>query len=136
MTVAGRSSTERLLVLVVEPDRDYRDILCAFLENEGYAVHRPRGPDEALDAVKRLRPSAIVGEHPLHLRDGRLLCVAIRDDPSIPHIPFIAITGHALHENLEEAARTHGCSVFVKPTDHSRVLAALDELVARAPADG
>ncbi|NIP78562.1 MAG: hypothetical protein GWM90_04905 [Gemmatimonadetes bacterium] len=121
----------RPIVLVVEPDRDYGDVLSAFLEHDGFAVVRPRDPDDALDSVRRLRPVALLGEHPLRLRDGRSLCTAVRADPATASIPFLAITGRAGPEDLEDAARTHGEAVFAKPPDHTRVLSLLAELLDR-----
>ncbi|HSK20554.1 MAG TPA: response regulator [Longimicrobiales bacterium] len=119
------------LVLVVDPDLDARRILSAFLEHAGYQVEQAAEAAAGLKAARQLRPAVIVGEHPLPLESGEPLCVAIHSDPAIRHIPFVAVTAHAMRTEVEDATATHDM-VFTKPLDYAAVVQAIRDVAARA----
>lgn len=119
------------LVLVVDPDVDARRILSAFLEHAGYQVEQAAEASAGLEAARQLRPAVIVGEHPLPLSSGEPLCVAIHADPATRHIPFVAVTSHAMRTEVDEAAATHEM-VFTKPLDYAAVMQAIGNVSGRA----
>jgi CheY-like chemotaxis protein len=118
------------LVLVVDPDVDARRILSAFLEHAGYQVEQAAEAKAGLEAARQLRPAVIVGEHPLPLASGEPLCVAIHSDPATSHIPFVAVTSHAMQTEVEDASSTHEM-VFTKPLDYPAVMRAIRDVSGR-----
>lgn len=123
------------LVLIVEPDPDYRFILTAILNHGGYRVEATGDPAHALIIARARCPTAIIGEHPLLLPDGRRLCEALHDDPGTARIPFLAITSRVLSPEFDHARMRHPSGVLAKPVGHAKVMAALERLVG-APASG
>jgi CheY-like chemotaxis protein len=112
------------LVLVVDPDVDARTILATFLRHSGYEVAEAGTAAEGLDAARRLAPRMIVGEHPLLLGDGTLLCDMLKRDVVTADIPFLAITSRVTRREWRSAERSHYC-VMAKPLQLSSVAEAI-----------
>ena len=102
-------------VLVVDPGPDMRRIFITLLEHRGYFVAATDDPVTALELARAGVPDVIIGEHPLRLPDGSLLCERLLADESVRDIPFIAVTAHADPGELLDAHRTHPAGVAVKP---------------------
>lgn len=117
------------LVLIVDPNRDFRTILVHFLRHEGLAAEATGDPDEALALIRAAPPAAIIGEHPLRLRDGRLLCAVLQEEEDTASIPFVAVTARAFPEDIQHAEQTHHAGVFTKPVGPQRVSAHVRELL-------
>lgn len=67
------------LVLVVEDEPAIADLVRRYLLQQGYGVHVETDGDRALDAVRRLRPVAVVLDVGLPGRDGIAVCRALRE---------------------------------------------------------
>jgi CheY-like chemotaxis protein len=112
------------LVLVVDPDLDARTILATFLRHSGYEVAEAGTAAEALDAARRLAPRMIVGEHPLLLADGTLLCDVLKRDVATADIPFLAITSRVTRREWRSAEHSH-YRVMAKPLQLNSVVEAI-----------
>jgi two-component system, cell cycle response regulator DivK len=113
----GRPPEDPPLVVIVDPNHDFRAILGALFEHKGYASASTADPDEALRWARSRRPAALIGEHPLALSDGRILCAVLLEDPVTAAIPFVAVTAVAFHDDLQAARETHPHGVFAKPIE-------------------
>jgi two-component system, cell cycle response regulator DivK len=117
----GRPPAGPPLVVIVDPDHDFRAILGALFEHKGFASASTADPEEALLWVRSRRPAALIGEHPLVLSDGRILCAVLLEDPVTAAIPFVAVTAVAFHDDLQAARETHPHGVFAKPIEPHRI---------------
>lgn len=88
----------------------------------GYDVVVTDDPADALRRIEAAPPTAIIGEHPLHLPDGRTLCEALLEDASTAAIPFLALTARAFPPEVRDAERTHPRGVLTKPANPGRLL--------------
>lgn len=125
-------SDTRKLLLVVDASPDFRYILSELLEHHGYRVLLSSSADEALGLARDRRPRVIMGEHPMHLADGRTLCQVLRDDPETASIPFLALTARVFPDQIADAERWHPSGVWQKPLPLSRLLEVL-EGICEAP---
>lgn len=123
----------RPLALIVDQSRDFRTILAAVLNHEGFDAIATADPDEALELARARKPAVIVGEHPLMLRGGGVLCAVLLEDPRTASVPFVAVTARAFDEDLQSARRTHRYGVFTKPVAPRRVAEHIGNLL-RKPA--
>jgi CheY-like chemotaxis protein len=112
---SASSTAIRPLVVIVDPSDDVRSIFSAFLDHNGIDALTTADPDQALAWARTRHPHVLLGEHPLYLKDGRLLCVALAEEPETASIPFIAVTARAFPQDLECARKTHRWGVFTKP---------------------
>jgi CheY-like chemotaxis protein len=106
----------RLLVLVIEDDRDARRLYAEELQRAGYAVSEAHNGLQAVEKATDLRPDAIVTDLGLPGIDGFELCRRLSRDRRLGRIPIVAITGRYMSEADIARARREGCqAVLLKP---------------------
>jgi CheY-like chemotaxis protein len=80
-------------VLVVDDDKDLRDILRDFLESAGYEVETLRDGREALERLGREpRPMMMLLDLTMPGMSGWDVLARLRADPSRPSVPVVAMT--------------------------------------------
>jgi DNA-binding response OmpR family regulator len=82
-------SRARGLVLVVEDEPAIADVIRLNLAKAGYGVHVEHHGDRALDAVRRLRPAAIILDVGLPGLDGVEICRRLRADQDWTPVLFV-----------------------------------------------
>jgi CheY-like chemotaxis protein len=121
-------------LLVVEDDKDARDVFCAMLDYEGAMVLGTGSAEEALAVLKTVRPHAIVVDIVLPGRDGFWLLEQLRRSQRMRTIPVVAVTAVAGREEILDA----GFDAYVaKPVRPEGVAdAVLAALALRTDPDG
>lgn len=115
------------MIFLVEPNGALADAIVMYLRHHGYGVEAVEADDLMVRARQRL-PALIVGEHPLPLATGEILCTALRSDAELSRIPFLALTSRAMPAELAHARAGHPAGVLTKPV----TLAGLLEAVQRS----
>jgi len=122
-------------ILVVEDNDLSRELLCDWLESEGYQVTSASALDQAFDAIKKLPPDAVLLDVQLGDQDGLSMASWMRRQPALSHIPIIAVTAHAMVTEQERISQA-GCNACVpKPIDFKELTKQLQQWLA-APATG
>jgi len=122
-------------ILVVEDNDLSRELLCDWLESEGYQVTSASALDQAFDAIKKLPPDAVLLDVQLGDQDGLSMASWMRRQPSLSHIPIIAVTAHAMVTEQERISQA-GCNACVpKPIDFKELTKQLQQWLA-VPATG
>jgi CheY-like chemotaxis protein len=104
-------------ILVVEDNLPNRELLCDWLEIEGFEVVSAETLEEAFAAIRNEPPNAVLLDVQLGLEDGLTLATWIREDPKLQKIPVIAVTAHAMVTDQERVIRA-GCNTCIsKPID-------------------
>lgn len=110
-------------ILVVEDNQPNRELLCDWLESEGFEVLSAANLEQAFAVLQCEPPHAVLLDVQLGSEDGLALAAWIRRQPELREIPIIAVTAHAMvtdHERVLQA----GCNACIsKPVDF-RALAA------------
>jgi two-component system cell cycle response regulator DivK len=110
-------------ILVVEDQKDDRQIIRDMLAGTDYEITEAEDGEQALAAVAKARPDLILMEIQLPSMDGYETMRRIRTNPSLLSIPIIAVTAYAPNGE-EEKARAAGCDDFVpKPYSPHQLLA-------------
>jgi len=113
-------------LLVVEDDKDARDVFCAMLDYEGAMVLGTSSAEEALAVLKTVRPHAIITDIVLPGRDGFWLLEQLRGSHRMRTIPVVAVTAVAGREDILDAGFDAYVANPVRPAGVSdAVLAAL-----------
>ncbi len=113
-------------ILVVEDNAFSREMLCDWLELQGFAVDSASSLSEALAAVEKSRPDAVLLDVQLGADDGLSLAAWLRLDKTRGHIPVIAVTAHAMVMEQERILQA-GCNACIsKPIDFQLLLEQLD----------
>jgi two-component system chemotaxis response regulator CheY len=79
-------------ILVVDDDKNIRDLLALHLINAGYEVQVCDDAIKAGYAVLRSRPDLIISDVNMPHMTGFEFIAALRSDPSLPSIPVIFLT--------------------------------------------
>jgi signal transduction histidine kinase/CheY-like chemotaxis protein len=88
----GDRSAARGTVLVIEDNVASRDLLCRFLEKEGYRILTAANGKEGLDLARQSRPDLITLDLILPGMDGWQVLTELKSDPGMSSIPVILIT--------------------------------------------
>ena len=102
-------------VLVVDDERQIRDLLGEFLEREGYEVLLSSAGEEAIELAERKIPHAILLDVKMPGIDGIEVCKRLKAEPKTQFVPVIMITGYVDNKMV---AIESGADDFVnKPID-------------------
>jgi CheY-like chemotaxis protein len=104
-------------ILVVEDNQPNRELLCDWLEVEGFQVLAAANLEQAFAAFQNGPPHAVLLDVQLGREDGLTLAEWVRRDPKLHNIPVIAVTAHAM-VTAQERVMQAGCNACVsKPID-------------------
>lgn len=104
-------------ILVVEDNPPNRELLCDWLEAEGFEVLSAENLEQSFAAFKIQPPHAVLLDVQLGREDGLSLVKWIRQDARLHGLPVIAVTAHAMVVDQERVMQT-GCNACVsKPID-------------------
>ncbi len=110
------------IILLVEDNEVNRDMLVRRLQRVGHKVATAGDGEAALTAMREQRPSVVLMDMNLPVKDGWTACREAQEDPSIAGIPIIALTAHAMEEDKHRALEA-GCSDYAtKPVDFPDLL--------------
>jgi signal transduction histidine kinase len=113
-------------VLIIEDNADAADMLKTALVMRGHQVRAAHTGQLGLEAAAEFRPEVILCDIGLPDLDGYEVARRIRADRGLAHVHLVALTGHALPEDVERAQRAGFDKHVAKPPD----LDALDELIS------
>ncbi len=115
-------------ILVVDDERDIRDLVSGVLSDEGYECRTAGGSDEALSAIDEKRPSLVLLDVWLHgsAMDG----LEVLDEIKVrePDLPVIIFSGHGNIDTAVSAVSRGAMDFIEKPFEAERLL----HLVERA----
>jgi CheY-like chemotaxis protein len=104
-------------ILIVEDNALNRELLCDWLEVEGFEVLSAEDLSAARRALEARRPDAVLLDVQLGAEDGLALAGWMRKVPKLNGIPVIAVTAHAMVTEQERFLHA-GCNACVpKPID-------------------
>jgi DNA-binding NarL/FixJ family response regulator len=121
---------ERGLVLVVDKDVAFRELVSGVLTRGGYDVREAATGEDALDAVERERPTLVLLDINLPGMSGYDVCRHLRADYG-HDLPIVFISGERTEPFDQVAGLRLGADDYIlKPFDSGSLLARLDRLVA------
>jgi CheY-like chemotaxis protein len=125
-----------LSVIVVDSDRDARELYRQSLVSGGIRVHEAIDGRDALAQVYSVRPDAIVLDARLPFIDGLQLCALLRSDATTASLRIIAVTSDATPEHVFRLRNCGADAVFVKPVPVDELRQAILDRRVLTPTDG
>lgn len=113
MTEPGTKKT----ILVVDDEREVRDVIGALLDRSGYAVFYANNGAEALSVVDKYSIDMIVLDLLMPVMDGIATIRRLKSDIMSARIPVLALTGDPGAALREEAMAAGADTYIVKPLD-------------------
>lgn len=111
------------VVLVIDDDPVARDILCRFLEAEGYEVATAIDGVEGLEQARALRPAVITLDVVMPGKDGWTLLKELKDDPMLKDIPVLMVS---IVDDKHKGFSLGVADYMTKPVDRKRLLTLLE----------
>jgi two-component system, cell cycle response regulator DivK len=108
-------------ILVVEDYLLNRELLCDWLETEGYEVSSAENLSSAIASIERHPPDAVLLDVQLGDDDGLSLAAWMRKQPRLCHIPVIAVTAHALVTEQHSFLQA-GCNACISKPINFKIL--------------
>ncbi|MGV6819427.1 MAG: nitrogen assimilation response regulator NtrX [Parvularcula sp.] len=109
-------------ILVVDDERDIRELIAGILEDEGHYPRTASNSDEVFAAVKERLPALVILD--IWLQGSRLDGLAILDElkTAYPHLPVVIISGHGNIETAVAAIRKGAHDFLEKPFNADKLL--------------
>jgi DNA-binding NtrC family response regulator len=105
--------SQPVTILVVEDERDLREIVSAALTKEGHEVLESRNGEEALSLLKKKKVDLLVSDVVLGNRDGLEL---LQDARRLqPYLPVVLMSGYGTIRTAVEAMKLGACDFLPKP---------------------
>ena len=97
-------------ILLVEDDRDTREILSWVLGHDGFEVAEASNGERALELMRECPPDLVLLDFAMPVLDGRDVIEAMRKDLSLRKVPVVTIS--ASPQALQMAASAHVAKPF------------------------
>lgn len=118
-------------VLIADDHIDTRIILRHYFEAMGFIVSEAADGREALECVRGDdRPDAVVLDIQMPHLDGIGVLREIRRDAGLSSLPVLALSAHAMVEEVREIIEAGADRYLAKPADPKEVIAAIRALLA------
>lgn len=125
-------TTDATRVLVVDDDRDIRDLVTFKLEQAGYEVRQAEDGLQALDAVREWAPDLVVLDVMMPGLSGIDVTRELRADPATATTPVILLTAKAQEADVETGFVTGADDYVVKPFSPRELVSRVQAVLARA----
>lgn len=103
-------------ILIIDDDKDIRDVLELILASEGHDVETAMDGIAGLDQLRASRrPGLILLDMMMPRLDGEGFLRALRSDPNTADIPVVIVTGHPGARRKATELGAAGC--LVKPVE-------------------
>ena len=133
---AAKAPTPRTgVVLVIDDDREARELIVDRLSDHGFATATAADGMEGLQRARELKPAAITLDIEMPRLNGWSVLAALKEDSELCVVPVIVIA--ALGSELKKGFALGAAACLTKPVDQDALADTLDRLTARgrAPPD-
>jgi two-component system cell cycle response regulator DivK len=119
-------------ILVVEDNQANRELLCDWLESEGFEVVSAENLEQSCAAIEARLPDAVLLDVQLRREDGLSLVRWIRQQQGLRHIPVIAVTAQAMVIDQERVIQA-GCDACIFKPVNFKLMSQQLELLLNHP---
>lgn len=129
--VTEESADKRLKILCVEDEAGMLDLLRLILESAGYAFVGAKDGQEGLEVMRRERPDLVLLDLMLPQVGGAEVLLRKKEDPTIEHIPVIAVT--AMSSPFDQIMWKHRTEIedyITKPFMRKQLLSSIERALA------
>lgn len=116
-------------ILVVEDNRDNMVLIVDVLQSLDYHVLEAIDGEQGVALARQEKPDIILMDLSLPKLDGWTAASVIKSEPSLQHIPIIALTAHAMVGDRERALEA-GCDDYLtKPIKLQELVSKLNSYI-------
>src|SRR5215470_17691630 len=119
----------RRKIIIVDDDRETREMLKMALELEGYEVAQAGNGLRLVSTLHVDRPDLILLDVMMSWIDGFELCRSLKQNDEFRDIPVVFISGKTSADDVDRGIACGALDYFPKPLDVDRLLARVAELI-------
>jgi CheY-like chemotaxis protein len=86
------------LILIIDDEKDFRDIAVAKLSSKGFAVKTAVNSREGVELAQKLKPDLILMDVQMPDKDGIQTTIELNENPQTAGIRIISLTCHTYHQ--------------------------------------
>ena len=116
-------------LLVVDDSPSVRRVVSGMLKSHGWEVQTARDGVEALEAIAREAPVAVLLDIEMPRMDGYELMATIRSQNQYRHLPLIVLTSRSAAKHQQRATQLGADDYVVKPYQDEELLGKIDALI-------
>jgi DNA-binding response OmpR family regulator len=134
MTTSLSEPRPRPKAIIVDDDRDTRDMLALALDLDGYDVTQAANGVKLISTLQVDRPDIILLDINMSWIDGFELCRAVRRNEQFRDIPVLFVSARKSRADVDAGLASGADGYFSKPIDFDLLLGRMRELVqGRSP---
>lgn len=118
-------------VIVVEDDRETREVLATLLTSEGFEVLQAANGLKLISMLHADQPDVIILDVNLSWIDGFELCRSVKSNEEFREIPVVFLSGRTAEEDVRRGFEAGAVAYFRKPVDFEQLAKDLNEIVTR-----
>jgi DNA-binding response OmpR family regulator len=122
-------SPTRPKVIIVDDDRDTREMLTLALELEGFEVAQAANGLRLISSLHVDRPDVILLDVMMSWIDGFELCRSVKKNDEFKDIPVIFISARKTTGDVQKGIDAGAADYFTKPVDIDRLISRTRDLV-------
>ena len=126
----GTGPERRRKVVIVDDDRETREMLTLALELEGYVVEQAANGLRLISSLHVDRPDLILLDVMMSWIDGFELCRSIKKNDEFRDIPVVFVSARKTGEDVQKGLAAGATDYFTKPVDIERLTARIREILA------
>src|SRR2546430_527869 len=108
-------------VIIVDDDRETREMLTLSLELEGFDVSQAANGLRLISAMHVDRPDVILLDVMMSWINGVELCRSIKKNPEFENVPVIFVSARESGEDQRKGMEAGAVDYFTKPLDMDRL---------------
>ena len=116
------------LILIADDDELLRAVVEHKLQRAGYATESVADGREALEAVSRLRPAALILDAMMPIMDGFEVLRRLKAAPELAVLPVIMLTALRRDADVVDALRIGAADYVIKPFNPEELVVRLARL--------
>ena len=113
-------------ILVIDDEITIAEMLCAFLEEQGWQVTKASNGQEGLERLASVQPAVVVSDVMMPLLDGWELCRSMQADARYQSIPLVLMSAVRTSSSL---AGCHYAALLRKPFELDELLRTITRLL-------
>ncbi len=111
----GRSRNAKKIVLVIDDEHAFCDVVAEVLLNAGYGVEKAYDVDQALSILQKTRPDLILVDIMMPRVDGLSFIRQLRCEPCFADVPIIVASAKSSPEDHQAAIQSGANDFLLKP---------------------
>ncbi len=123
-------SAEKPRIIIVDDDRDSREMIKLALELEGYEVREAANGLKLVSTLHVDRPDLILLDVMMSWIDGFELCRSIKKNEEFQDIPVVFVSARRAPADVERGMAAGASDYFRKPVDVGQLVKRIAELLA------